>query len=801
MKVSLKWLQEYVDVTLPADELAAKLTASGSEVAAMVRIGQHWDKVQVARITDIQPHPNADRLRLATVDTDAGQETVVCGAPNIVVGQKVPYAAVGATLVDGHNGQPLTLEAARIRGVVSNGMICSEMELGLSNDHEGILILPEDTPVGAPLAGVLGDTILDLDVTPNRPDCYSVLGLAREVAVLTEQSLREPDSSYQESGEAASSLASVEIADPDLCLRYTATVIRGITVGPSPAWMQERLQAAGMRPINNVVDVTNYVMMELGQPLHAFDLQQVQDRTVTVRRPRAGERLTTLDGVERNLDSETLLICDASGPVGMGGVIGGQNSEISDDTTEVLLESANFASSSIRRTAASLRIRTEASLRFEKGLHPQSAEVGLRRATKLLVELCGGIVAQGIIDVYPGRSDRVPIHLTQHKLVTVLGTELNEGQVSHLLTRLGCQVAGEWGQGLQVTPPWWRPDLTIPEDLAEEVARIIGYDALPTTALRGAVPHMPPDPLRTLKERVRDTLVEAGMQEVITYSLTSIMNLQKVNTEASATERPPLKVANPMSSEQEYLRTTLRAGLLVTLAANERHSPGPLHLFEVGKVFWGRHEDLPEEREQVAGVLAGVRQQPHWEGQEPPLSFYDAKGLLQSLEHDLGLTLEYSPGSDANLAAGRSAALTLDGQVVGVLGELSPEIAQRFDIVSSPVFLFELDLPALVPAVADKRRYLQLPRFPAVTEDLAVVVNQDVPAAAIEAALLEAPLVVDVRLFDVYAGAQVAQGKKSLAYAVTYQASGRTLTGEETSKAREEAIARLRSAYGAELRG
>ena len=317
------------------------------------------------------------------------------------MGQKVPYAAVGATLIDGHNGQPTTLEAARIRGVVSNGMICSEMELGLSNDHEGILILPEDTPVGAPLAGVLGDTILDLDVTPNRPDCYSVLGLAREVAVLTEQPLREQDSSYQESGDAVSDLASVEIADPDLCLRYTASVIRGITVGPSPAWMQERLQAAGMRPINNVVDVTNYVMMELGQPLHAFDLQQVQDRTVTVRRPRAGERLTTLDGVERTLDSDTLLICDASGPVGMGGVIGGLNSEISDDTTEVLLESANFAASGIRRTAASLRIRTEASLRFEKGLHPQSAEVGLRRATKLLVELCGGIVAQGIIDVVP----------------------------------------------------------------------------------------------------------------------------------------------------------------------------------------------------------------------------------------------------------------------------------------------------------------------------------------------------------------------------------------------------------------
>ena len=325
MKVSLKWLQEYVDVSLPADELAAKLTASGSEVAAVVRIGQHWDKVQVARITDIQPHPNAGPPTPGDVETDAGQETVVCGAPNISVGQKVPYAAVGATLIDGHNGQPMTLEAARIRGVVSNGMICSEMELGLSNDHEGILILPEDTPVGAPLAGVLGDTILDLDVTPNRPDCYSVLGLAREVAVLTEQPLREPDSSYQESGEAASELASVEIADPDLCLRYTASVIRGITVGPSPAWMQERLQAAGRRPINNVVDVTNYVMMELGQPLHAFDLQQVQDRTVTVRRPRAYERLTTLDGVERNLDSDTLLICDASGPVGMGGVIGGQN--------------------------------------------------------------------------------------------------------------------------------------------------------------------------------------------------------------------------------------------------------------------------------------------------------------------------------------------------------------------------------------------------------------------------------------------------------------------------------------------
>ena len=559
MKVSLKWLREYVDVTLSVQDLAAKLTASGTEVAGITRTGGTWDRLQVTQIVRIERHPNADRLQLASVNLGAAETTVVCGAPNIQVGQKVPYAPVGATLIDGHTGDRTELKAASIRGVVSQGMICSEKELGLSEDHQGILILPEDAPIGAPLADYLGDTILDLDITPNRPDCYSVLGIAREVAALTGQQVREPGLRYEETGPAAiHDRISVEVHDPDLCPRYTASLVTGVKLGPSPGWMQERLQAAGMRSINNVVDITNYVMLEVGQPLHAFDFQRLRDRRITVRRARPDEEMTTLDGIERRFGESTLLICDGSGPVGIGGIIGGAESEVSEQTPDVLLEAANFNPMNIRQSETALHVRTEASLRFDKGLHPDSAAIGLRRATKLLVELCGGAAAQGIIDVYPTPRELTVIHLTQHRLTTVLGTEISGSQVSSILIALGCHVEGEWTPGFRVTPPWWRPDLRIPEDLAEEVARVIGYDALPTASIGGAVPHMAPNPLRDLKDNVRDLLVAGGMQEVITYSLTSLTNAQIDSLQTGTVEVQPIKVANPMSTEQEYLRTSLR---------------------------------------------------------------------------------------------------------------------------------------------------------------------------------------------------------------------------------------------------
>ena len=825
MKVSLKWLREYVDITVPVEDLAARLTASGTEVAGIIRTGK-WDRVQVGQVVKVEPHPNADRLRLATVTLGPIEKTVVCGAPNLAEGQKIAFAHIGAHLLNGHTGEEMELTPAKIRGVVSDGMVCSEKELGLSEEHEGILVLPEDAPVGAMLSDYLGDVVLDCDITPNRPDCYSMVGVAREVSILTNTSLKEPDSHYEEAGNPASELATIEVQDPDLCPRYTASIVTGVRIGPSPAWMQERLHAAGVRAINNVVDITNYVMLETGQPLHAFDYDRLKDHKVIVRRAREGERMTTLDGVERVFTKDNLLITDPDGPVGVGGVIGGANSEVSDSTTTILLESANFHGINIRMTETALRVRTEASARFDKGLHPRSAEVGLRRATKLLVELCGGTAASGIIDVYPTPVDIHPVQLTAKRLTTVLGKTFDEAEVSTLLTVLGCRVQGGWGEvplspggreperggqagepHMLVTPPWWRPDIRIPDDLAEEVARITGYDALPTSSLRGAVPHMPPDPMRRLREESKDLLAAAGMEEIITYSLTSKAALEKV---ASPGDQPPMKVMNPMSAQQEYLRTSLRPGLFMPLGANERQTVGPLRMFEAGKVYLQQSPlplgeaqgegSLPEEREMLAAVIAGPSADPSWQGEPPAAGYFDAKGVVEALLTHLGVDAVYQPSEDPDLHPGRAAAIVCRGEQIGVVGEVHPEVLTRFDLVSHHVAFFELDVARLLPHTGAVRRYQPIFRFPTVVEDLAVLVDFKTPATAIEAAIKNAPLVSGVHLFDVYAGPQVPTGKKSLAYSISYQAVDRTLSTEEVTRARDSIVNRLRGQFGASLR-
>ncbi|MEK7215942.1 MAG: phenylalanine--tRNA ligase subunit beta [Chloroflexota bacterium] len=800
MKVSLKWLRDYVEVSLSPEALAAKLTASGNEVAALIRTGGDWDHVHVAHVTAVAPHPNADRLRLATVDTGTEVRTVVCGAPNLAAGQRVAYASIGAHLLDGHNGGAMELKAASIRGVVSEGMICSERELGLSDQHEGILVLPENAPLGVALRDYLSDVVFDIDVTPNRPDCYSVVGVAREVAVLTGKQVREPESGYPETARPIEESAKVQIDDPDLCPRYTASLVTGVKIGPSPSWMQQRLAAAGMRPINNVVDITNYVMLEVGQPLHAFDFDTVGGRRIVVRRAKPGETMTTLDGVARTFTPNTLLICDADGPVGVGGIIGGLNSEVSASTTNVLLEAANFDHINIRQSETSLRVVTEASRRFDKGLHPYSAEVGLRRATKLLVELCGGTAANGIIDEYPSRHTIPAIEVTQRRLTTVLGTALSAGVVYDVLTALGCTLVGEWEPGFRVTPPWWRPDLRIQDDFAEELARIIGYDELPTTAIRGSIPHVAPNPLRELKERSRDVLVALGMQEVVNYSLVGLANLEKVAPLPAVSSMTPLKVANPMSNEQEYLRTTLRPSVLLNLSTNERFARGPIRLFEAGRIYLPRTDDLPEEREQIAGIVAGPTSVLDWTEPGRPADFFDCKGIVESWLHQLNVSASFHAASDANLIPGRTAQIVAGGEVAGVLGELHPDVAARFGIESRPVYLFELDLSALLPHLGAERRFSPFARFPAVTEDLALVVSLDVDAANIAAAIRGGRLVTGARLFDVYTGEGVPAGKKSLAFQVTYQSPSHTLTNEEVATARSELLTGLATDLGAQLR-
>ncbi|MSQ15465.1 MAG: phenylalanine--tRNA ligase subunit beta [Dehalococcoidia bacterium] len=813
MKISLNWLKEYVDITLPVDELAHRLSMSGTEVGGVTHIGGMWDrdKVLVGQIVRLDQHPNADRLRLATIDIGGEQNTVVCGAWNIAEGDKVPYARVGARLIDGHSGEPAVLKSAKIRGVTSEGMICSEKELGIGEDHTGIMVLPEDAPVGASLLDYMGDVILDLDLTPNRPDCLAVLGIAREVAAITGRQVREPSLAYSESGESVSDLASVEILDPDLCPRYCASVVTGVKIGLSPRWMQQRLMALGMRPINNVVDITNYVMLEYGQPLHAFDYDRLVDHHIIVRRARPGEKMTTLDGLERDLTEENLLICDGGGSVALAGVMGGLDSEVTESTVNVLIESANFNNISIRRTSARLHLRSEASLRFDKGLSPELPMYALKRATQLMVELCGGSVAQGVIDIYTGKTEPASIHFSAAQVNRILGADMGLGEIEGVLKALGFECTEvrkgtgvedprSVGAELSVTPPYWRTDVRIVEDIAEEVARIVGYDNLPMSPLSGSVPRYEPDLERELREKVRNLLVDAGLQEVLTYSWTSLVNLGKLSRPEGLSGQP-LKVFNPMSLEQEYLRTTLRAGLLSTLALNERHyGASSVNIFEVGSVFMPTEGDLPREQMMAAGIMTGDVLTKSWDRSATAVDFYDVKGVIDALMDGLGMVPDYSPVEDGDLLAGRTAAISITGSRIGVFGEVHPQVLERFDASSRPVYLFEIDLAAVFAQQRTPNRYQSIPRFPDVVEDLAVVVDTSTQAQMVMEIIMRSPIVSSATLFDIYEGPQVPPGKKSLAYSITYRAPDRTLTGEEVASIRSRIISQLERELGGTLR-
>ena len=800
MKVPLSWLREYVDIDLPPEELAHKLTMAGTEVGGIDVVGGSWDNVFVGYVVSVDPHPNADRLRLATVSLGGEEMTVVCGAPNVAAGQKVPFAKVGARLIDARTGELETLKAARIRGVESAGMVCSERELALGDDHDGIVVLPEDAPVGTPLRDYLGDVVFDLDVTPNRPDCLSVLGVAREVAALTGAVVREPDLSYPEDGEPVDGLVQVEIEDPSLCPRYTASVVQGIRVGPSPRWMQDRLTRAGQRPINNVVDVTNYVMLEYGQPLHAFNYDTIGEARIIVRPARDQEAFVTLDEADHTLKPPMLVIADAHRSVALAGIMGGLNTEMTDDTTTVLLESANFDPINTRRTSQALRLRSESSSRFDKGLQPELAEVALRRATQLVLQVAGGRACKGIRDAYPLPAERPSMRFTIARLKKVLGMEPGVDRVRDILSSLGFSVSIESGDSLDVTIPYWRSDIVQEDDLVEEVARIVGYDELPVTMLSTPVPHRNPQPEREARERVRDIMAECGMQETISYSLTSEAVIAKVQPDGESLQA--LALANPMSGELERLRPTLRGSILSTLAYNQRNSRDGIRLFEVGRVYIPRPADLPLEREMLVGVVTGPRSPEDWLGDGGQMDFLDAKGILETFLGRLRIDAEFQPADDSLFMSGRCASIAVGQTTLGVVGEVHATILERFEIDVTPVAMFEVDLAVLIKALpTDTHRYAPIARYPGAYRDLAVVLDRDVPAASVRRIIERHRLVAQATLFDVYEGEGVPDGKRSLAYRVLLQHNERTLSGDEVDRAQADILAGLERELGAQLRG
>jgi phenylalanyl-tRNA synthetase beta chain len=798
MRVPLKWLREYVDVSLPLKEVAHRLTMAGLEVTGIERAGSGWENVVVGEVLEVRPHPDADRLRLVTVNDGASRYEVVCGAPNVARGQKIAYASLGASLIDASTGEPKKLKKAKIRGVVSDGMVCSERELGLSDEHQGILVLAADAPVGRPLAEVLGDTVLVIDMKPNRADGLSVLGVARDVAALTGASLREPDFAFTAKGGPIEGRAKAEIEDPELCPRFTLALLEGIRIGPSPGWMQERLLAAGMRPISNVVDITNYVMLELGQPIHAFDYDRVRDHHIIVRRARPGEKLVTLDGKERSFERGELLITDPSGPIAVAGVMGGLATEVTDETRNVLLEVANFNPVSIRRTAAALKLPSEASRRFAWGVAPELGPIASRRATKLLVEHAGASAAEGLVDVYPGISPPVVVSLPRKRIPQVLAIDPPEASVVAHLEALGFEVSPEADRYV-VSVPYWRRDVRISDDVVEEIARMEGYDSIPVEPIRGRVPPRVVQPLRELRERLKDFLVEAGMQEVITYPLTSLQVLSRVVAPDELEKARPLAVVNPLNAGQERLRTSLRASILDVVARNLRLGRTRIAVFEAARVYLPAGSVLPDERERIVGAVAGPRLDRWGNPAAESVDFFDAKAFVQQIFDRSGLDASYAEAAEFGLLEGRTAEIRVGETRVGVLGQVHPKTAEAFELAED-VYLFEILLEDLLPQVKPVPHYRALAKFPAVVEDIAVIVPREATASSIVEEILAHPLARSASVFDEYQGESIPEGKKSLAFSIAYQAPDRTLTDADVKKAREKIVARLAAKFGAELR-
>ena len=789
-----------MDVMVSVKDLAERLTIAGLEVGAIETVGRDWKNISIAQLVGIDPHPNADRLRLATVDLGEKRMTVVCGAPNLYVGDKVVFAQVGAQLIDSHSGELVQLKPAKIRGISSEGMICSEKELGISDSHDGILILAPDAPVGGPLSEYLGDTIFDIDVTPNRPDCLSVIGVAREVAALTKSKFHVPEVNYDEIGDDIKFSASIEIRDPDLCPRYCTSLLMNVKVGPSPEWMQQRLIACGMRPINNVVDVTNYVMLEYGQPLHAFDFKKLRGQQIIVRRAKDGEIMTTLDGTERTFKSAMLLITDKERAVAVAGIMGGADTEVMDSTTTVLIESANFNRATIHGGSIALKLISEASLRFEKGLSPELAMAALKRATQLMQELTGAKVARGIIDVYPGKKPVEPIMLSRGEVKRLLGIEMKTSEIVEALGLLGfsCSLQKDSKQ-ISVDVPWWRTDIACKADLVEELARILGYENIPTTMLSSALPSHEPIPRLSLRQKIRDVLVGCGFQEILTYSLINNEVMQKISPKLTLVGPEPLKVANPMSRELEHLRTTLRPGVLTILARNQRYQQPGYKLFELGKIFLPRQDTLPEEREILCVVLSGLPDELFWRGGAEPVDFFIAKGMVETLLYRLGLVANFVPGDDEGLHPGENAVITIGNEMVGVIGELHPKVATAFDLTES-TYIIELDVDRILPVVVTSYQYRPIPKYPSVTRDIALVLDERITYQQVYSIIRDFPLVTQISLFDLYRGKQLEVGKKSLAFRIIYQSSTHTLSDKEVDEVQHLILARLVKELNATLR-
>jgi phenylalanyl-tRNA synthetase beta chain len=837
MKLPLSWLKDYINLDgLSIEDIARKLTLAGLEVEEIKYaglpmptykederhefktngIGWDRDKIVVAEIRQVNPHPNADKLTLLDLFDGEKDQVVLTGAPNIFhlkgTGKlpkplKVAYAKEGSTIYDGHTDRLVltTLKRAKIRGVESYSMTCSEKELGISEEHEGIIILDDEAPVGMPLVDYMGDAILDISISPNMARNANVIGIARELAALTGRSLKKPTIEYKTEGESVEKLVSIEITNSELNPRFVAGLIRDVEIKPSPYWVQRRLRLAGIRAISNIVDATNYAMLDQGQPLHAFDYDVLKERAgkkavkIITRAANDAEKLTTLDGNERTLTKENVLVCDGQGSLGLAGIMGGAESEVTDKTKAILLEGAAWNFINIRKTAKQHNLPSEASFRFSRGVHPSLAETGVRRGLQFMAEWSGGMVAPGLVDEYPLKPKDSVMEVTPHDVKRLLGIDLTVEKIAELLTHLEFKCEPTKG-GLRVTAPSHRLDIGEGvvglADVLEEVARSFGYDNIPETRMADALPPQIGNPVHEWEEHVRDILVRLGLQEIVSYRMTSPEREGRV-----VYHEEYVVLANPIAPERRVMRRSLLASALESIEKNARAES--ISLFEIGPVFEPVKNNLPREPRKLVLVMTGSREALAWDVKDPPhLDFFDIKGRIELLLSGLRLTdvIYAAIDSVSYLHPGKAAQVIINDKVAGVFGELHPLVKDKFEVGDAPVLAAEFDLD-LLRSVSPTYGVKPVADVPPVLEDIALILDESVPASKVEALIRQTggKVLTNVKLFDVYRDEKIGAGKKSLAYNLTYQ-SDKTMTDAEAAAIRKKIVKRLENELAAKLR-